>query len=81
MLVVKSLPASAGDVRDEGSVPGVARCPGGGQGNPPQYCCLENPMDRGVWWATVHRVAEDPGLSQGSERSAGEGIGYPLQYS
>ena len=38
-------------------------------------------MDRGVQWATVHRVTEDPGLIQGSERSAGEGIGYPLQYS
>ena len=53
-LVVKIMPASAGDVRDMGSIPGS----GGGHGNPLQYCCLENPMDRGPWWATVHRVAQ-----------------------
>ena len=57
-LVVKSSPASAGDVRDTGSIPGLGRSPGGGHGTPLQYSCLENPMDRGAWWATVHRVAE-----------------------
>ena len=54
-LVVKNLPASAGDVRDPGSFPGLERSPGGGHGNTLQYSCLENPMDRGV---TVHRVTK-----------------------
>ena len=74
-------PVNAEDIRDMGFIPRLGRSHGGGHGDPLQYSCLENPMDRGAWWATVHRVAEDPGLSQGSERSAGEGIGYPLQYS
>ena len=52
--VVKSLPANAGDVRDAGSVSGLGRSPGGEQGYPLQYPCLENPMDRGAWQATVH---------------------------
>ena len=43
---------------DMGSIPGSGRSPGGGLGNPLQYSCLENPMDRGAWWATVHRVAK-----------------------
>ena len=47
-LVVKNLPRNAGDIRDVGSVPGSGRSPGGGHGNPLQYSCLENPMDRGV---------------------------------
>ena len=47
-LVVKNLPANAGDIRDVGSVPGSEKSPGGGNGNPLQYLCLENPMDRGV---------------------------------
>ena len=47
-LVVKNLPANAGDVRDS-SIPGLGRSPGGGHGNPLQYCCLKNPMDRGAW--------------------------------
>ena len=51
-------PASAGDTRDMGSIPGSGRSPGGGNGNPLQYSCLENPMDRGAWRATVHGVAE-----------------------
>ena len=54
-LVVKNLPANAGDV---GSIPGVGRSSGGGHGNPLQYSCLENPMDRGAWWTTVHGVAK-----------------------
>jgi len=56
--VVKNLPASVGDIRASGSIPGWGRFPGGGNGNPLQYSCLENPMDRGAWWATVHGVAE-----------------------
>ena len=55
-LVVKNLPANAGDIRDVGSISGSGRSPGGGHGNPLQYSCLENPMDRGAWRAIVHRV-------------------------
>ena len=58
VLVVKNLPASARDIRDTGLIPGLGRCPGGRNGNPLQYFCLENPMDRGALWATVHRVAK-----------------------
>ena len=58
VLVVKDPPANAGNIRDAGLIPGSGRSPGGGYGNPLQYTCLENPMDRGAWWATVHRVAE-----------------------
>ena len=54
--MVKNLPANAGDISEVGSVPGSARSPGGRNGNPLQYFCLEDPMDRGTWWATVHRV-------------------------
>ena len=57
-LVVKNLPASAGDVRGVGSTPGSGRPPGGGHGNPLQYSCLENPLHRGAWWATVCRGTE-----------------------
>ena len=57
-LGVKNLPVSAGDMRDAGSIPGSGRSLGGGNGHPPQYSCLENPMDRGAWWATVHRAAK-----------------------
>ena len=56
--MVKNLPVNAGDTRDVGSIPGWRRSPGGGHGNPLQYPCLENPMDRGAWGATVHGVAE-----------------------
>ena len=58
MLVVKNPPANAGDIRDAGSVPGSERSLGGGHGNPLQYSCLENPMDRGAWWTTVHGVTK-----------------------
>ena len=58
VLVVKNLPARAGDVRDLGLIPGWGRNPGEGHGNPLQYSCLENPMDRGAWRATVHRVTK-----------------------
>ena len=49
---------SAGDARDSGSIPGLGRSPGVGNGNPLQSSCLENPMDRGAWWATVNGVAK-----------------------
>ena len=57
-LVVKNPPANAGDMRDAGLIPGLGRSPGGEHGNPLQYSCLENPIDRGAWWAIVHRVAK-----------------------
>ena len=56
-LVVKNSPTSAQDVREVGLIPGLGRSPGEGNGNPLQYSCLENPMDRGAWWATAHGVA------------------------
>ena len=58
VLLVKNPPADAGDVTDMGLVPGSGRSPGGRRGNPLQYSCLENPMDRGTWWATVHGVTK-----------------------
>ena len=58
LLVLKNLPANAGDIRDADSMPGSGRAPGGEHGNPLKYFCLENPMDRGAWWATVHRIAK-----------------------
>jgi len=58
VLVVKNPPANAGDLRDSGSVPGLGRSPGEGHGNPLQYSCLENPMDREARWATFHRVTK-----------------------
>ena len=57
--VVKNPPANAGDARDVGSIPGSGRSPGVGNGNPLQYSCLENSMDRGAWQATVHVVAKN----------------------
>ena len=56
-LLVKNLPVNAGDIRDAGSIPGWGRSLGGGHGNPLQYSCLGNPMDRGAWWVTIHGVA------------------------
>ena len=55
VLMVRNLPANA---RDTGSISGDGRCPGGGHGNPLQYSCLENPMDKAAWQATVHRVSK-----------------------
>ena len=57
-LVVKILPANAGDINDAGSFPGSGQSPGGGQGNPLQYSCLENPMEREAWWATISGVTK-----------------------
>ena len=56
--MVKNPPAKAGDIRDAGLIPGSGRSPGGEHGNPRQYSCLENTMDRGAWPAIVHRVAK-----------------------
>ena len=61
-LAVKNVSASERGIRDMGSVPGLARSPGEGHGNPLQYSCLENTMDRGAWWATTigsHRVGHN----------------------
>ena len=55
----KTLPANAGDLRDARSIPRSGTAPEGGHGNPLQYSCLENPMDRGAWWATVHGVTKN----------------------
>ena len=55
--MVKNTPANAEDIRDVGSIPESGRSPGEGHGHPLQYSRLENPMDRGTWWASVHRVA------------------------
>ena len=60
VLVVKNSPTIAGDLRDVCSVPGLGRSPGIGNGNPLQYSCMKNSMDRGAWWATVHGVAKSP---------------------
>ena len=57
-LVVKNPPADAENTGDAVSIPGSGRSPGGGHSNPLQYSCLENPMDRGAWQATVHRVTK-----------------------
>ena len=58
VLVVKNLPGSAGDLREADLIPGLGRSSGGGHGNPLQYPCLDNLMDRGAWLATVHRVSK-----------------------
>ena len=60
MLVVQYPPANVGDVRDVNSIPGLGRSPGEGHGNPLPYSCLENPVKRGTWQATVHGVAKSP---------------------
>ena len=58
VLVVKNPTANAGDIGDLGPIPALGRSPGEENGNPLQYSCLENPVDRGAWWATVHRVTK-----------------------
>ena len=57
--MINNLPDNAGDIRDAGSIPGLGRSPGEGNGSPLQYSCLGNPMDRGAWQATVHGVAKE----------------------
>ena len=56
--VISNLPVNTGDLRDTGLIPGLRRSPGGGYGNPLQYPCLENPMDKEAWWAVVHGVTK-----------------------
>ena len=58
VLMVKNPPANAEDIRNVGLIPGLGRSLGGGHGNPLQYSCLENSMDRGAFWATVHEIIE-----------------------
>ena len=62
--VLKNLPVNAGDAGDVGLIPGLRRSPGEGNGNPLQYSCLENPMDRGAWWAIGHGVAKSQTTEQ-----------------
>ena len=62
--VVKNPPANAGDTRDMGSIPGLGRAPGEGNGNPLQYSCLENPMDRGAQQAIISRVTKESDTTQ-----------------
>ena len=61
---VKNPSPSAGDIRDAGLIPGSGRSFGGGNGNPLQYSCLKNPMDRGTWWATVQRVTKESDMTE-----------------
>ena len=82
-LLVKNLPVNAGSIEDMGSVPGSRRSAGAGHGNPLQYSCLQNPMDRKAWWAAVHRVTQSwTGLKRLNVHAClGEGNGNPLHYS
>ena len=70
--MVKNPPSNPGDALDKGSIPGPGRSPGGGHGNPLHYPCLENSMDRGAWWAIVHRVAKS--LTQLKQLSMHAGV-------
>ena len=62
--MVKNLPVNTGDIRGMDLIPGLGRSPGGGHGNPLWYSCLENNMDRGAWWPTVHRVTEELDITE-----------------
>ena len=74
VTVVKNLPAHTGDIRDTASIPGSRRSPGEGHGNPLQYSCLENPMDRGTWGAIVHRVRKSQTRLKRFSRHAGRSL-------
>ena len=63
MLVVKNPLTNVGDLRDVGLTPGSGRSPGEGNGNTLHYSCLENPMDRGAWWVTVHAAAKESDMT------------------
>ena len=78
-LVVKNPPGNAGDYRDAGSIPGLGRSPGAEYGNPLQYSCLENPMDREIWRTTVHMVAESDKTEKSLERHYIKITGYTLK--
>ena len=73
VLAVKNPPANAGDIRDTGSTPGSGRSPGGGSGSSLQCSCLENPVDRGAWRATVHSVTESDTTEATEYTHKGEG--------
>ena len=75
VLMVKNRPANAGDVRKLGSIPGSGRSPGGGNGNPLQYSCLENTTDRRPWWAIVHSAAKS---QTRLKRLITKGLGHSL---
>ena len=68
-LINKESTCYAGDAGDLGLIPGLGRSPGGGHGNTLQYSCLENPMDRGAWWATVHRVHKELDTTEVTEHA------------
>ena len=72
--MVKNPPANAGDARDAGSLPGSGRSPGEGNGNPLQYCCLENPLDRGAWRATVHGIPKELHMTEHACRQGDVGL-------
>ena len=78
VLVVKNPPANAGDVKDSVSIPGLGRSPGGGHGNPLQYFCLENSMDRGAWQATVHGVAKESDTTEATSQQQNSRQTYGL---
>ena len=78
-LVVKNLPDNAGDKRDAGSIPGLGRSSEEGNGNPLQYSCLKNPIDRGAWWATIHRVTKSWTHYQPYTKTCKEKQGTKLQ--
>ena len=79
--MVKNPPANTGDVREAGLTPGSGRSPGGGHGNPLQYSCLQNPMDREAWQATVHRVEKSwTQLKQLSTHACGYIYIYSIVY-
>ena len=81
-LVVKNPPVNAGDIRDAGSIPGLGRSHRVGDGYPLQYSCLESPMDRGAWWATVHRITvSQTRLKLSSMHTALLGSGIPDLYT
>ena len=76
--MVKNPPANAGDSRDMDSIPGSGRSPGVGNGSPLQYSCLENPLERESWWATVHEIAESDITDRLNNNKVPEGPGRPL---
>ena len=77
-MAVMNLPTSAGDIRDAGSIPGSRSSPGGGHSNPLQYSCLENPMDRGAWQTTVHKVTESDTIEALSTHTSSSAYGVGM---
>ena len=74
---VKNQPANAGDSGDTGSIPGLGRSPGGGNGNPLQYSCLENLINREAWWVMVHRLTKSGSEEPARLQSIGlQRVGY-----